>query len=146
VRTVYSGPIVVDIPGWGQETATAIAASPLITDQNIIFSTHVYPQSYNQAAGRYVTPSDVKDLLQQTTRPCIVGEFGDIQADPVGTSKCDVKAVVEAAKATGYEAVYGWAWNGDGGSLNMVFPVWWLNPVATKYTVTSYFWPILNLL
>lgn len=136
---------MVDIPGRGQETSVAITASPLIWDQDVVFSAHVYPQSYNQAAGRYMTPGDVEDLLQQTGRPCIVGEFGDIQPDPEA-GQCDVKSTVEAAKATGYEAVYGWAWNGDGGSLNMVSPTWAISPTAGSYSETDYFWTIMDSL
>jgi hypothetical protein len=91
-------------------------------------------------------PADVVDLLEQTGRHCIVGEFGDVQPSPVGSGQCDVKAVVEAAKGVGYKAVYGWAWNGDGGSLNMVSPSWSSNPVAAEYSVTEYIDPILGLL
>ena len=146
VRTVYSGPLVVDIPGWGQATGTAIAASPFISDQNIVFSTHLHPQSYNEVAGRYMNSEDVENLINQTDRLCIVGEFGNIQPDPVGADECDVKHVVEAAKAAGFEALYGWAWNGDGGSLNMVNPAWSSDPVAAEYSVTDYFWTIMELL
>jgi sugar phosphate isomerase/epimerase len=91
-------------------------------------------------------PADVVDLLEQTGRHCIVGEFGDVQPSPVGSGQCDVKAVVEAAKGVGYKAVYGWAWNGDGGSLNMVSPSWSSNPVAAEYTVTDYSVSLLELL
>eukprot|EP00603_Paraphysomonas_imperforata_P001297 CAMPEP_0114429794 /NCGR_PEP_ID=MMETSP0103-20121206/9683_1 /TAXON_ID=37642 ORGANISM="Paraphysomonas imperforata, Strain PA2" /NCGR_SAMPLE_ID=MMETSP0103 /ASSEMBLY_ACC=CAM_ASM_000201 /LENGTH=303 /DNA_ID=CAMNT_0001599169 /DNA_START=274 /DNA_END=1185 /DNA_ORIENTATION=- len=146
VRTVYSGPLVVDIPGRGQETDTAVSASPLITDEDIVYSAHIFPQAYNQAAGRYVTPGDVKNMVEQSGRPCMVGEFGDIQPDPVGEGACDVKAVVEAAKAAGFKSVYGWAWNGDSGSLNMMTPSWTLDPTADIYTETEYFWKILNVL
>jgi hypothetical protein len=144
VRTVYLGPLIVDIPGWGQETDTAIAASPLITDSNVVFSVHLYPDAYNKVAGRALIPEDMKNLFLHSDRPCIVGEFGDIQPDPV--DQCDVKATVEAAKGVGFQAVYGWAWNGDGDTLNMVSPAWSSNPVAVEYTVTNYFWPILDLL
>lgn len=146
VRTVYSGPLVVDIPGWGQETDTAVSASPLITDQDIVYSTHLYPQAYNAVAGRYVSTGDIREMKEQSGRPCIVGEFGDIQPDPVGSWQCDVKAAVEAAKEAGYRAVYGWSWNGDGGSLNMVSPAWTSNPTASEYTVTAYAGPILDLM
>lgn len=150
VRSVYSGPLVLDIPGWGQETDVAIAASPLISDNMIIFSAHIYPQSYNQVAGRFVVPRDVENLLVESGRPCIVGEFGDIQLESTSSLKnigqCNVQAVVEAAKTVGYDAVYGWAWNGDGGSLNMMSPAWYDNPYAEAYTENSYFWSIMKLL
>ena len=141
IRSVYRGPLIIDIPGWGQETNTAIDASPLLNDDNIIFSTHVYPDSYNQVAGRYVTSSDVTDLLSLSGRPCIVGEFGLISE-----GGCDVEAVVNAAKAAGFQGVYGWAWNGDGGSMNMVSPTWSENPTSDTYIETDYCWVILEFL
>lgn len=148
IRSVYSGPLILDIPGWGQETNTAIDASPLLLDDDIVFSAHIYPQSYNQVAGHYVTSSDVKDLLLLTGRPCIIGEFGGITSYEFRTDSnaCDVEAVVQAAKDVGYKAVYGWAWNGDGGDMNMVRPSWTENPTSSQYVETDYFWPILELL
>jgi mannan endo-1,4-beta-mannosidase len=47
IRSVYSGYLILDIPGWGQETLTASKASPLINDKNIIFSAHVYSRFRN---------------------------------------------------------------------------------------------------
>jgi hypothetical protein len=65
----------------------------------------------------------------------------------VESDQCDVRAVVEAAKAAGYEAVYGWAWNGDGGALNMLSPRWTdTHATFETYTATDYFWSILDLL
>ena len=161
LRAVYSGPVVIDIPGWGQETSTAASASPLLLDDHLVFSAHIYPQAYNQAAGRFVTPADVQDLFQRAARPCIVGEFGGIAASssplfaaPRGRGRgdrgqeegCDVEAVVRAAKEVGFSAVYGWAWNGDGGGLNMLAPAWASEPTAAEYVETDYFWSILELL
>lgn len=167
IRSVYTGALVLDLPGWGQETRTAGDASPLLADPHLVFSAHIYPQAYNQAAGRYVIPADMTDLLQQSGRPCIIGEFGDIEASSVESTltaiakyvlntaiiaaavegeQCDVKAVVEVAKESGFQAVYGWAWNGDGGQLNMLAPSWSEAPTAEKYGETDYFWTILNLL
>jgi mannan endo-1,4-beta-mannosidase len=170
VRSVYQGPLVVDIPGWGQETNTAVAASALLSDSHLVFSAHIYPQAYNQVAGRPVSPADVQDLFIQSGRPCIIGEFGDIieasgspsprtvntntststpsslLAEEEDKDQCDVRAVVQAARAVGFQGVYGWAWNGDGGSLNMVAPSWVFVPTSVTYVPTDYFWSILELL
>ena len=72
VRTVYSGPIIIDCPGWAQETHTAALASQLITDTNIIFSIHVYPDSWNGSLNHFMDDSDL-DELASTGRPCISG-------------------------------------------------------------------------
>jgi hypothetical protein len=32
-----------------------------------------------------------------------------------------------------------WAWNGDGGSMNMVTPSWAQNATATSFSLSSYF-------
>ena len=51
VRQVYSGPIIIDCPGYGQETATTAAAvkgynSTPIYDTNIVLAMHVYPDAF----------------------------------------------------------------------------------------------------
>jgi len=142
VRSVYSGPLILDIPGWGQETRTAAQASPQLADNKLIFSAHVYPNSYNQGAGRWVSPDDMSEL-HASGRPCIVGEFGDIYGSG---GQCDVRSVVQAAKQVGFDAVYGWAWNGDGEELNMVAPAWHDNAQSSSYTEANYFWQIMDLL
>lgn len=141
IRKVYPADknLIVDIPGWGQEANTAAAASPLLTDPNIIFSAHVYPQSWNSVEHRYVQPSDM-DLLSSTGRPCIVGEFGT-----VGQGFVDVNAVIAHAKELGF-SVLAWAWNGDGGEMNMETPVWYEQPTADSYTESSYFPSVIALL
>eukprot|EP01123_Difflugia_compressa_P004477 TRINITY_DN15903_c0_g1_i1.p1 TRINITY_DN15903_c0_g1~~TRINITY_DN15903_c0_g1_i1.p1 ORF type:complete len:278 (-),score=42.02 TRINITY_DN15903_c0_g1_i1:51-884(-) len=139
VRQVYSGPIIIDIPGWGQETRVASEASPKIKDQSIIFSAHIYPNGWNQGAGHSVQPGDM-DELKNTGRHCIIGEFGP------GSGPVDVSAVVSHAKQIGFLGVIGWAWNGDGGSLNMCTPSWSQNARASSYSQTSYFYEIMNLL
>ncbi len=54
VRTVYSGTIIIDCSGWGQETHVATqailgTAGTKISDGGIIPSVHVYPNGWNQA-------------------------------------------------------------------------------------------------
>lgn len=139
IRTVYDGPLMVDIPGWGQEYDTAAAASPSIIDANVIFSAHVYPQSWNSVNHRYVQPSDV-DTLVATGRPCLIGEFGT-----VGVGGTDVTAVITRAKELSL-AVFAWAWNGDGGDMNMVSPAWLDDATASSYKESSYFASVIALL
>ncbi|GGH14953.1 cellulase family glycosylhydrolase [Mucilaginibacter phyllosphaerae] len=135
VRQVYSGNIIIDIPGYGQETLTAYNAiktsSPKITDAKIILSTHIYPGNYNQGRGRTFQKSDLDDL-SNTGKPVIVGEFG------TGSGSCDWSGCVDYAKSKGW-TVLSWCWNGDGNNLNMVNPSWATNPTATSFTTNAYF-------
>lgn len=141
IRQVYPADknLIVDIPGWGQEVNTAASASPLLKDPHIIFSAHVYPQSWNSVANRFVQPSDM-DTLAATGRTCIVGEFGT-----VGDGLVDVSAVITHAKDLGF-AVLAWAWNGDGGEMNMVTPAWYDQPTADSYKESEYFPSVFTLL
>jgi mannan endo-1,4-beta-mannosidase len=141
IRTVYpkDRQLIADIPGWGQETHTAAQASPKIHDVNVTFSAHVYPGSWNSAYNRYMQPSDI-DELQATGRPCVVGEFGT-----VGSGGTDVTAIISHAKQLGL-AVLGWAWNGDGGDMNMVTPAWYQDATAAAYSLTQYGQQIVSML
>lgn len=138
VRQVYSGPIIIDAPGWGQETAIAAAAAKgynngtKITDGNYILSAHIYPGAWNQAKGRYVNTSDIDDMAS-SGRPCMLGEFGNS-----GGSGADWSGIVDYARNKGW-TVMAWAWNGDGGSMNMVTPSWASNGGATSFSLSSYF-------
>lgn len=137
VRRVYSGPIIIDASGWGQETAIAAAAAKgtngtKITDGNYILSVHIYPGSWNQAKGRYVNTSDIDDMAS-SGRPCMIGEFGNS-----GGSGANWSAIVDYARNKGW-TVLAWAWNGDGGSMNMVTPSWASNGSATSFSLSSYF-------
>lgn len=138
IRTVYSGKIIVDIPGWGQETAIAAAAAKgynggtKISDNNYILSAHIYPGAWNQAKGRYINTSDIDDLSSGGV-PCMIGEFGNS-----GGSGADWSGIVDYAKSKGW-TILGWAWNGDGGSMNMVTPSWSSNATATTFSKSSYF-------
>ncbi len=135
VRQVYGGSIIIDIPGWGQETLTAYNAcktsNPRINDGNIILSTHIYPGNWNQGRNHVFQRSDLDDL-SNTGRPCLVGEFG------TGSGSCDWSGCVDYAKSKGW-SVLAWCWNGDGNSLNMVSPSWASNPGATSFWTNSYF-------
>lgn len=145
VRQVYSGPIIIDISGWGQETAIAAAAAKglnggtKISDGNYILSAHVYPGAYNQAKGRYMNTSDIDDLAS-AGKPCMLGEFGN-----QGGSGADWSGIVDYAKSKGW-TILGWAWNGDGNSMNMVNPSWASNGSASSFTLSSYFSVVYNKL
>lgn len=133
VRSVYNGPIILDIPGWGQNTVVAKKSAAKITDKNIIFSAHIYPQGWNAGANRNVVPSDIDDLVD-SGRDCLIGEYGTGGDGPV-----DVIAVVNHAKKVGCLGILAWAWNGDGGKMNMVQPTWSNNPTSSSYSKSNYF-------
>jgi mannan endo-1,4-beta-mannosidase len=144
VRTRYSGRIVIDIPGWGQETATAAAAikgtnGTKINDSFIVPSIHAYPGAWNQGKNAWLAKSDVDDL-GLAGRGVVVGEFGN-----GGSGSSDWSGIVDYAKTKGYN-VLGWAWNGDGGSMNMVTPSWSSNATATSFSTSSYFSVVYNKL
>lgn len=144
VRSKYSGRIVIDIPGWGQETATAAAAikgtnGTKINDTYIVPSIHAYPGAWNQGKNASLAKSDVDDL-GSAGRGVVVGEFGN-----GGSGSSDWSGIVDYAKGKGYN-VLGWAWNGDGGSMNMVTPSWANNATATSFSTSSYFSVVYNKL
>lgn len=138
VRSVYQGRIIIDIPGWGQETQTAAEAAPMIADGNIVLSTHVYPQGWNEAAKHPLRPEDM-DVLASSGRPFIVGEYGTHS----GVGPVDVMAVIDRAQEVGCLAALAWAWNGDGGEYNMLLPTWMDAPQAEQYSESSYFYGII---
>lgn len=142
-NTSYTGPLVIDIPGYGQEYQVAADAAGDINDSNVILSGHIYPSAWNSDKGRWVNTSDL-DYLDNNAGgyPCIIGEFGsnmDGQADWSG--------LVDHAKSLGWP-VLGWAWNGDGSSdpMNMTGPYWGDDCSATSYSKTSYFDTVYNKL
>jgi len=144
VRTVYSSNIIVDIPGWGQETVTATAAAKgtngtKINDTNITLSAHVYPGAWNQGANHTLNATDLNTMGATSGRYCMLGEFGS------GSGSADWSGMVDNCRNNGW-TVLGWAWNGDGGSLNMVSPSWASNGSATSFTASSYFSTVYNKL
>jgi mannan endo-1,4-beta-mannosidase len=147
VRSVYAGPIIVDVPGFGQEAHTAALAisgssGQTITDPKIILSTHLYSEAWSFSRKREMTTADI-DEMAASGRGCLVGEFGD---DGVG-GKTRWDDLVKYAKSKDWP-VFGWAWNGDGGSMNMIKPVPFQKASATAfpYAVGPYFQPIYDLL
>ena len=92
VRTVYRGPIVVDIPGYGQEAHTAALAingksGQTVRDPNIILSAHIYSQAWSLSRQRAMTTADL-DELAATGRGCIVGSSATMAsaARPLGST------------------------------------------------------------
>ncbi|WP_158305517.1 cellulase family glycosylhydrolase [Opitutus terrae] len=133
VREVYDGPIVVDIPGWAQETHVAREAATLIEDTNIIFSVHIYASGWVEYGPRHwMTTADL-DALEASGRPVLVGEFGGRRK-----GRADWSALVDHARAKGW-TLLAWAWNGDGEGMNMVRPTWSEKPQATRFSPSSYF-------
>ncbi len=89
VRAVYSGTIIIDCSGWGQETHVAAqailgTAGTRISDTHIIPSVHVYPNGWNQALNHNLQNSDLDDLAS-AGRGGIIGEFG---YSPAGGVNC----------------------------------------------------------
>jgi hypothetical protein len=143
VRSVYSSNIIIDIPGWGQETVTAAEAvkgtnGTKISDTSITLSAHVYPGAYNNRNGHYETYADLS-TMGGAGRGCMLGEFG------TGSGSADWSGIVSSCASAGW-SVLGWAWNGDGNSLNMCSPAWVSSPSATSFSKSSYFSTIYNKL
>ena len=146
IRSVYSGNIIIDIPGYGQETRTAAEAvkgtnGTKINDTKIILSAHIYPGAYNQGRSRYMINADL-DELATAGRSCILGEFGSI-----GGSGANWTGLVDYAKGKGW-TVLGWAWGGDGLGMNMISPQFQAYTAGSPktYTKSSYFNTVYNKL
>lgn len=144
VRQVYSGSIVIDLPGYGHDANLMAQAVKMISDGNIILSNHIYPTGYSNSLNRTANTSDI-DIMIATGKRCIIGEFGNA---PSGS--CDWKGMVNYAKSKGL-TVIGWCWNGDGingsnPSMNMESPGWNQNASSSTYTKSSYFNTIYDLL
>lgn len=140
VRQVYNGSIIIDIPGWGQETKTAKDAvlgtfGTKLADPNIVLSTHVYPMSWNQGNNHFLSISDLAEL-NSTGKPCIVGEFGS-----KGDGGANWSLLIDYARGLDW-TVIAWCWNGDGGDMNMVQPPWKTNATATAFSTSEYFYEV----
>lgn len=137
VRTVYNGPLIIDLPGWGQAAHVAFEVCHndhgLITDSNIVLSAHLYSNSWNEREKRFVNKHDI-NVLDNTGRPCIIGEFG---SGP-GNGGCNWAECVDHARSKGWPVI-GWCWNGDGNNLNMVTPSWNNDRNAQSFEKSSYF-------
>lgn len=142
IRSFYQGFIIIDIPGWCQETYTAYLAckesTPKIEDPAVVLSTHIYPGVFNEGRVHIFQASDLEDL-KNTGHPCMVGEFGD------GQGESDWSCCVSYATGLGWP-VLAWCWNGDGNDLNMVSPSWKDNPNAQNLLTITYFDKVYKML
>ena len=147
-KVYYNQPIIIDLPGWGQDADTAAKAAKLhtglIKDDNIILSAHIYPCSWNGGTKHFFNTKDI-DMMLASGRPCIIGEFGS-----VGDGNCNWSACVDYAVQQGL-TVIGWCWNGDGSkdkhgqdiSFNMVTPSWSNEETATKFSINEINFPVI---
>jgi hypothetical protein len=134
-ETSYSGPIVCDAPGWGQGTYRLADAVETIDDDDLILSAHVYPSAWNATTGQHLVPEDL-DVLEESSYPCMIGEFGNY----ANSTGADWSAIVDYASELGWPVV-GWAWNGDGSAdpMNMADPYWGDDCSAESYATSDYF-------
>ena len=130
IRSVYSGHLIVDVPGYGQATKIAADAYPLIEDKKIIYSVHIYTSAVNVEEQRWLSSKDLSDL-DATGAPCMIGEFSD---DSLGGA--DWCGLIDLCYQAGWP-LFGWAWNGDGRGMNMIEPHWDDEPLASTYTATE---------
>jgi mannan endo-1,4-beta-mannosidase len=120
IRSYYGGPIIIDLPGYGQlakvaaDAVTGAGGISPIQDRNVILSMHVYPQTWSGKGP--VTLEDV-NLLVATGRPCMIGEFGESNETP----NTDWRAIVTYAKSLNWP-VLAWCWDGDGNIMNIMSP------------------------
>ena len=131
IRTVYSGSLIVDVPGFGQATKIAADAYTYFEEKNIIFSVHIYTSAFNIEKKRWLSIEDLA-YLDATGAQCMVGEFCD-----TSTGGVDWCTIVDHCYANGWP-IFGWAWNGDGGNMNMIEPHWKDNPLAATFQPTEF--------
>ena len=130
---------------YGRHTAALAITGPAnetITDRNIILSAHIYPDAWNAARKREMTRADI-DELTSTGVACMVGEFGDDGSN----GKTQWRDLITYAKTRNWP-VFGWAWNGDGGRMNMISPQFQplVDGDAQQYTESPYFSTIYSSL
>jgi hypothetical protein len=139
IRTVYEGVLIVDIPGFGQAIRIAADAFPLFEEQDLTFSVHVYTSAFNIEEKRWLSHDDLL-YLDATGADCIVGEFCDTQ-----TGGADWCSIIDHCYQSGWP-LFGWAWNGDGGNMNMIEPHWDDEPLAESFEPTEFLQKIVNKL
>ena len=139
IREVYDGPLIVDVPGFGQAAEIAADALTLFQDKKIIFSVHIYTSAFNVAKNRWLNESDLS-YLAATGVKCMVGEFCD-----AGRGGADWCSLVDYCYQNNWP-IFGWAWNGDGGTMNMIEPHWRDQPLANSFNPTPLMDKIINKL
>ncbi len=139
IRTVYDGRLIIDVPGFGQATKIAADAYPLIEDEDITFSAHIYTTAYNIDQNRWLTAEDMT-YLEDSGAKCMVGEF--CNPSQGGADWC---TIIDHCYQNGWP-LFGWAWNGDGQKMNMIEPHWRDEPLAESYKPTEFLTVITNKL
>ena len=131
VRSVYDGKLIVDVPGFGQAIKIAADAFPLLDEQEITYSVHVYTSGFNIEQKRWLSHEDLA-YLDATGADCMVGEFCD-----TANGGADWCSIIDECYVNGWP-LFGWAWNGDGGQMNMIEPHWRDDPLADKFQPTDF--------
>lgn len=139
IRTVYDGQLIVDVPGFGQATTIAADAYEYFEDQNIVYSVHIYSSAFNIEEDRWLNQDDLS-YLEASGAACMVGEFCD--AVRGGADWC---TLVDHCYDNGWP-LFGWAWNGDGGNMNMIEPHWRDLPLANSFEATPFMDVIIDKL
>jgi len=139
IREVYDGPLIVDAPGFGQATRIAADAYPFFQDTQIIFSVHIYSNAYNQEENRWLNEEDLT-YLAAAGATCMIGEFCDNKLG--GADWC---SLIDYCYNNDWP-LFGWAWNGDGGMMNMIEPHWRDQPLAANFRPTAKMKTIINKL
>ena len=131
IRAFNSDPLIVDVPGFGQATKIAADAYDYLEDQNIIYSIHVYTSAFNIEQKRWLSHEDLA-YLDATGADCMVGEFCD-----TATGGADWCSIIDECYVNGWP-LFGWAWNGDGNTMNMIEPHWQDQPLAHTFRPTDF--------
>ena len=124
----FTGPIVIDAPGYGHETRFLSQEGGNVApyNTNVIFSLHVYPDSfYNGGLPGTTNPGSgggdvtfMNNLRAAAQRPIIIGEFGDTGGQFTNFRGRVQEFVNNAQQSNANCGATGWAWNGDGLGMN----------------------------
>jgi mannan endo-1,4-beta-mannosidase len=112
----YNKQVVIDAPGYGQETYTLKQAVPLINAAyrgKLILSAHIYPACYVKkrpdGSQGWMYNNDLA-IMGQAGLPCILGEYGSYSK---GGGGANWSAMVDYARSKSWP-IFAWAWCGDG--------------------------------
>jgi len=139
IRPFYDGSFIVDVPGFGQATKITADAHPYFEDKNLIYSVHIYTSAFNIEKKRWLSQEDLA-YLDATGAQCMVGEFCD-----TATGGVDWCSIIDHCYNNGWP-IFGWAWNGDGGNMNMIEPHWKDNPLANTFKPTEFMKVVIDKL
>lgn len=131
IRSFYDNQLIVDVPGFGQATKIAADAYMYFTNQNIVYSIHIYTSAFNIEQRRWLTHEDLA-YLDATGADCMVGEFCDN-----ATGGADWCSIIDECYVNGWP-LFGWAWNGDGHGMNMIEPHWRDEPLSETFKPTEF--------